>query len=462
MSLIFAVDSDKRQSAILASLLRSHVNADLVQSGSATEGLGILQGRIPDLILTSPLLSPRDEAALANHLRELGDGAAHVHTLTIPVIEAPAQGSKKSQGLLGGLRREKDSKAGGCDPAVFAREVALYLDRAVERRMTAGNAAAPAAHIALIDAQPAPSPAIESVPVPAPDVVTLAAAIPEDSADSALTLEQVLKLVGRNEEAPPAPPLATTVRQPDAAEAAGLSAQELAELSAPLPKGRAPDAIRAPEAPVPIVEIDTCDEVQFLENQFAATPVEPVEFDSPQDFSASDVVATPAALDSWPAPAAESSTPSWPWMDDLAAAPLADVLLEACAQAAARLPEPIPEPEPEPPPPLLLDLESLELIGAAAHQAGLDAFGSAGEPAVVADPAEEAEQKEESRAVRRVRERPPRTARKPKKTAPRPAQDEWGMYDPAQCGPAALFGDEDDDASEEDPEPRPRRGDVVY
>jgi hypothetical protein len=343
---------------------------------------------------------------------------------------------------------------------VFAREVALYLDRAVERRMTAGHAAAPAAHIALVEAQPAPRPVIESVPGPAADDVALAAAMPEDSADSALTLEQVLKLVGRNEEAPPAPLPAAAVRQPDAAEAAGLSAQELAELSAPLPKGRAPDAIRAPEAPVPIVEIDTCDDVQFLEDQFAATPVEPVESDSTQDLSASDDVATPAALDSWPAPAPETSTPSWPWMDEQTAAPLAEVLLEACAQAAARM-EPVPEPEPEPPP-LLLDLESLELIGAAAHRAGLDAFGSAGEPAVVAAPVEEVEQKEEPRSVRRMRERPPRTGRKPKKKAPRPAQDEWGMYDPAQCGPAALFGDEDDDDWEEDPEPRPPRGgDIV-
>ena len=45
MPLIFAIDSDKRQSAQLASLLRSHVDADLVQSASAVEGLDILQGR---------------------------------------------------------------------------------------------------------------------------------------------------------------------------------------------------------------------------------------------------------------------------------------------------------------------------------------------------------------------------------------------------------------------------------
>ena len=130
MPLIFAIDSDKRQSAQLASLLRSHVDADLVQSSSAVEGLDILQGRVPDLILTSTLLSPRDEAALDNHLRELGVAAAHVQTLTIPVIAgaAAAGGKKKKAGMLAALRGEKKSaaKPSGCDPDMFAREVQLY------------------------------------------------------------------------------------------------------------------------------------------------------------------------------------------------------------------------------------------------------------------------------------------------------------------------------------------------
>jgi hypothetical protein len=138
MPLIFAIDSDKRQSAQLASLLRAHVDADLVQSGSAVEGLNILQGRVPDLILTASLLSPRDETALANHLRDLGVRAAHVQTLTIPVLAgAQVAGGKKSKGggVLAALRREKKTvKPSGCDPEVFAQEVQMYLDRALEQR----------------------------------------------------------------------------------------------------------------------------------------------------------------------------------------------------------------------------------------------------------------------------------------------------------------------------------------
>ena len=137
MPLIFAVDSDKRQSAQLASLLRSHVDADLVQSATVLDGIDVLQGRIPDLVLTSSLLSPRDESALANHMRELGARAAHVHTLTIPVLAAARKASKKRPtGVLGALRREKgaDVEAAGCEPEVFAKEVEIYLGRAVEER----------------------------------------------------------------------------------------------------------------------------------------------------------------------------------------------------------------------------------------------------------------------------------------------------------------------------------------
>src|SRR6185436_6827989 len=121
MPLIFAIDDDKRQSAQLASLLRTQVDADLVQSASASEGLAVLQDRVPDLILTSTFLSPRDEKALASYLRDLGGRGAHVQTLTIPVLAtgpAEAKGKKKRTGVLGALRREKaaPSLPEGCSP----------------------------------------------------------------------------------------------------------------------------------------------------------------------------------------------------------------------------------------------------------------------------------------------------------------------------------------------------------
>ena len=93
-----------------------------------------LRDRVPDLILTSSLLSPRDETALDKHLRKLGVAAAHVQTLTIPVMATAAASKKKPAGVLAKLRRGKapSAKPSGCDPEVFASEVRGYLERAVE------------------------------------------------------------------------------------------------------------------------------------------------------------------------------------------------------------------------------------------------------------------------------------------------------------------------------------------
>ena len=53
---------------------------------SAESALRALGERVPDVILTSALLSPRDEAVVAGWLRALDAAAAHVQTLTIPVF----------------------------------------------------------------------------------------------------------------------------------------------------------------------------------------------------------------------------------------------------------------------------------------------------------------------------------------------------------------------------------------
>src|SRR5678816_2363894 len=88
MQLILAIDSDPRRSEQLASLVRAKLQVDLVQAKSAGEGLLALQDRIPDLILTAPLLSPFDEGVLDEYLRDLGAAGAHVQTVRIPVLNA--------------------------------------------------------------------------------------------------------------------------------------------------------------------------------------------------------------------------------------------------------------------------------------------------------------------------------------------------------------------------------------
>jgi hypothetical protein len=87
-----------------------------------------------------------------------------------------------------------------------------------------------------------------------------------------------------------------------------------------------------------------------------------------------------------------------------------------------------------------LDQEALSLIGDAARQVGLDAL-------VI----EEFERGYQARRVKKTKKKAhagaspvtPAAERPAAKPTPRPVQDEWGMFDPEQCGFAALEDEEE-------------------
>src|SRR5438034_1058210 len=62
MSLIVAIEPDRRQASRLA---RVSLDAELIVADSTERAFELLGGRVPELILTSLLLSPNDGAALA-------------------------------------------------------------------------------------------------------------------------------------------------------------------------------------------------------------------------------------------------------------------------------------------------------------------------------------------------------------------------------------------------------------
>jgi CheY-like chemotaxis protein len=144
VALIVAIEPNREQAAQIATIARGRIGAELVLADSAERALRELGDRIPDLILTPQLLSPRDDAAITNRLRELGDGATHVQTLTIPALatEQPRV-EGRARGLLSALRRQKPAPSagpGGCAPDVFAEQIAVYLERALEARAAADHA----------------------------------------------------------------------------------------------------------------------------------------------------------------------------------------------------------------------------------------------------------------------------------------------------------------------------------
>src|SRR4029450_11425442 len=131
MPLILAIEPDRRQAHELTAMVRGHLRAKLVLADTAEKALAGLGGGVPDLRLRSALLSPKDETMLAERLRTL-DIAAHVQTLTIPVLASPTPASSGRTGIFALLPERVSSPAApdGCDPAVFPEQCAPYLPRA--------------------------------------------------------------------------------------------------------------------------------------------------------------------------------------------------------------------------------------------------------------------------------------------------------------------------------------------
>ena len=133
--LILAIEPDGHQAAQLTSLVQKQFDADLIVEASTSRALSRLDGRVPELVLTSALIAPRDEAALLGWLRTLGSAAAHVQTVTIPVLASEPPSARKRLGLPFGWDRAASPAApDSCDPAVFADWIAVYLDLACGAR----------------------------------------------------------------------------------------------------------------------------------------------------------------------------------------------------------------------------------------------------------------------------------------------------------------------------------------
>ena len=137
MSIIVAIEPDRRRASQLSAMARAHLRAELLVAPTASEAVELLDGRVPDVLLTAPLLPSHEEAAMADHLRQLGPAADHVQTLTIPLLAGSAD---RERPVLSAFRRDRGGRKNnrtepeGCDPAVFAEQITEYLREAQERR----------------------------------------------------------------------------------------------------------------------------------------------------------------------------------------------------------------------------------------------------------------------------------------------------------------------------------------
>jgi hypothetical protein len=133
MALVLAIESDARQAGILRRIVRAQVPADLVVWDSKDLAIASIAERMPDLILVSALMSPREETELTEHLRSLQD-ADHLQTLTIPLLASTPAAHPAGSKMLRALGWRHAQALEGCDPSMFADEIRGYLERACELR----------------------------------------------------------------------------------------------------------------------------------------------------------------------------------------------------------------------------------------------------------------------------------------------------------------------------------------
>jgi hypothetical protein len=495
MPLILAIEPDRRQANQLTTMVRGRLRAELVLADSAERALAALGDRIPDLILTTALLSPKDETALAERLRRLDGTAAHVQTLTIPVLASPAaRAASTGRGMLAALRRDRghDASLEGCDPAVFAEQCKEYLERAHEDRSAARETGAieppqpiaePPAEIAqefavghgepagrvmpeassepleqefLADAD---TPATEPVRMIAPAVVASArketAPIVVPVAAAAEKPTRAPRVVA---EEPPSSLIAAleefesefAVEQPAAVEPsieAGLPVS-LPIADAPAAAAKAADPQRSFQALIDLDLSALLDDPVFRTNDVGAGPAdEPAIYDL--DETALDLAAVAFTADSAPANAEQAAAIETKTADEA----LADITAYSETELYSALPRLSVWP--------ILDAPLAQLNAARPARPS----GGSGKPSD-----EQSDWLDIIEAIRRDAEQAkltrtadadpaPRAEQAPKRKRRRrnlPAQDEWGLFDPTQCGFAALIQKLEEITDNEDG-PAPRR-----
>jgi hypothetical protein len=132
VSVILVIHPEPSQASVLHDVAR-RIGTELLIVDSAARAVDAIERRIPDLILLSQFLSPRDEDTLMARLRTL-EGASHLQTLSIPQFRSSEESGKKKKSGFGFRKKQKAPVAVGADPEAFAEEVVALLQRASEIR----------------------------------------------------------------------------------------------------------------------------------------------------------------------------------------------------------------------------------------------------------------------------------------------------------------------------------------
>jgi len=218
--LVLAIEPDHRQAAIVKRIVREKVLAEVAVVDSRDAALDAMRTTVPDVLLLSALLSPRDEDELIAHLRTL-QNAEHLQTHTIPQLASSiGQDDDKPKGLLSAFRRKKGSAGttAGCDPDLFADEIRNYLQRASEKKRELRESASRGPVVSpAIAAAPASGSAGAAAPKPSSSSADADAPTPESSWSSPFEWRPTVPRTVSTETRPEPEPAAAAV--PEAAAA---------------------------------------------------------------------------------------------------------------------------------------------------------------------------------------------------------------------------------------------------
>jgi hypothetical protein len=381
MPLVLAIEPDPRQASVLERVVKGQVRADLVLVDSKDAALAALAARIPDVILVTALLPPRDEDEITAYLKTV-PRAGHVQTLAIPLLADGDPQPTLGRRLFGPLRRKSGKAAtDACAPAMFAEQVQAYLQRAAENRQEEDAQLEPAAE-AAVDA-PASEP--QTVETPGEPLAAAqdrepvvsdemsfeerlaeldaiaglpqlpAGPVAELDAEAAITVQPAVELIADGQ---PEEPVAEVGEEAAPAEpAAEVAAEVAAEAQAPEPVAEAAEAALPEEpsleviaeapAPEPVAEVvvEAKDPGPVADLAEEAQPEEPFA-----DVSAEQPAVEPVAdvlIDVQAAGPAEEVVVDAPAAELAVDAPAAELTVDArAAEVAVGAPAEIPATEP--------------------------------------------------------------------------------------------------------------------
>lgn len=133
MSYVLAIENHEKQADILRGTVGLEAETKLTIVASLDAALEAIGREVPQLVLTSALLAPREERALLTRLRNLPrDTVPQVLVVpTLTCFEAPPPEPRRS---LFSRARKRPARPATCDPSAFAAALSIYLTHAERKR----------------------------------------------------------------------------------------------------------------------------------------------------------------------------------------------------------------------------------------------------------------------------------------------------------------------------------------